>query len=205
MNELSRRASIGLIAFLALITLAVSAFTWREMRQAPAPIVIHEPTQAANPPVAMIKVQVTGAVKRSGVYTLPQGARGEDALKMAGGALPNANPDAINLAERLEDGQRLEVPVKGEAIEEGKEAPTRRPATDSQHKRGKTPPSRKININTASIEQLQELPGVGEKTAENILQVRKNNGGFRSVQDLMQVHGISQAKFKKMEAFLRSN
>lgn len=203
MNELSRRESIGLVALLLLITLGASAFAWREMRPDSAPIVIHEPASppSGSEPARLLKVHVAGAVKKPGVYALAEGARGEDALKTAGGALPSADPDAVNLAARLEDGQRLEIPLKAPPVQE-KPAP-------SSHSKGKksakAPPARKININTASMEELQTLPGVGVATAEKIVQVRRNTGGFRATRDIMQVQGISAEKFRKMEPFLRAD
>lgn len=203
MHELSRRESTGLIALLLLITVVVSTFSWREMHPPTTPIVIHEPAQLTAAAVSTIKVHVAGAVKKPGVYTLPLDARGEDALKVAGGALPNAAPNAINLAGRLEDGQRLEIPVKDASIEVKESVPAHSHSSGKGHT--KAPPTHKANINTASKAELQTLPGIGEKTAETILLFRKANGGFRTTQDLLQVKGISQTKFKKLEPFIRAN
>jgi competence protein ComEA len=160
-----------------------------------------------------VTVHVAGAVRKPGVYRFPLSARADDALKAAGGATEKANTDAINLAAKLEDGQQLYVPSKEEQPTGGAQesgpvnthatAPdmNRKPASSS----GKltTPGQGTVNINTASLEELQRLPGVGPSTAEKIIAFRKETGGFTAPEQLMDVSGIGEKKFAKMKPFVR--
>jgi competence protein ComEA len=168
---------------------------------------------SSDEPPAEVVVHVVGAVRRPGVYRFPPSARGEDALKAAGGATEKANTDAINLAAKLEDGQQLYVPSKEEPISienrEGRKTAAlenagggnRKPSSDS----GKltTPGQGSVNINTASLEELQRLPGVGPSTAQKIIAYRKETGGFTAPEQLMDVSGIGEKKFAKMKPFVR--
>jgi competence protein ComEA len=231
------------MALLTLITLIVGGMaaktalsasspgiTLREtFPQAPAaPPPVRPPVHALNAaPVpepdtaSQVVVHVAGAVKKPGVYRLPPGARGEDALKAAGGPTADANTDAINLAARVEDGSQLYFPTRKEqpeggaaldtsspAVPTGTSAPGgTRPASKPAHKGGKpgklTDPSQgKINLNTAGAEELQRLPGVGPAMAARLLEFRKENGGFQSVEDLLQVSGIGDKKFARMRPFV---
>ncbi len=174
-------------------------------------------------------MHVAGAVRKPGVYHLRPGARGEDALKAAGGPKPEANTDAVNLAARLEDGCQLYFPTRKEQPEGGAPAEVASPAaysaatktqskaapgTGGVSKAGRKGGSGKpgklthpaqgtINLNTATAEQLQRLPGVGPAMAERLLEFRKENHGFQSVEDLLQVSGIGEKKFEKMRPFVR--
>jgi competence protein ComEA len=125
-------------------------------------------------------VHVAGAVRRPGVYDLPPGARVQDAVRRAGGAKPNANVDAVNLAARLVDGQQIVVPGPGAApAAAGAAAET---------------PSAPVSLGSATLEQLQTLDGVGPATAQKIVAYRTEHGGFRSVDDLANVPGIGPKK-----------
>ncbi len=204
MNELSKRESIGLVAFLILLTLSVSTFAWRQAHPAPSPLVIHAPAPTPKPAsTGTIVVHVAGAVKNPSVYTLPQGARAIDAVKMAGGVLPNGDPNAINLAEVLQDGQKLTIPIKGEPIEP--QSTPHKETAPHGHSKKKTPPSQKVNLNTATAEELQQIPGIGAKTAEAIIAFRKEFGGFHTLEDLKQLKEMGGAKFQKVTPYLKVN
>jgi competence protein ComEA len=125
-------------------------------------------------------VHVAGAVRRPGVYDLPPGARVQDAVRRAGGAKPNANVDAVNLAARLVDGQQIVVPGPGAA------PPAAGAAAET--------PSVPVSLGSATLEQLQTLDGVGPATAQKIVAYRTEHGGFRSVDDLANVPGIGPKK-----------
>lgn len=160
-----------------------------------------------------VTVHVAGAVRKPGVYRFPPSARADDALKAAGGTTEKANTDAINLAAKLEDGQQLFVPSKEEQPSGGVQesglanAPgtspdmNRKPASSS----GKltTPGQGTVNINTASLEELQRLPGVGPSTAAKIIAYRNEMGRFTAPEQLMDVSGIGEKKFAKMKPFVR--
>ncbi len=131
-----------------------------------------------------VTVHVDGAVQKPGVYTLPPGSRVKDAIQAAGDALPSANTSRINLAEPLQDGVLIVVPEIGQAS-----APT-----TSQQPPGERAstilPGGLININTATLEELDLLPGIGPVTAEKIIQYREDNGFFVTIEDILQVPGI---------------
>jgi competence protein ComEA len=131
-------------------------------------------------------VHVAGAVRNPGVYRLPRGARVEEAVERAGGPRHNGDVNAINLAAKVADGQQVVVPRRAA----GGAAAAAASATGSA-------PGAPVNLNSASLEQLDTLDGVGPATAQKIIDWRTQNGGFRSVDDLGQVPGIGP---KRMEA-----
>lgn len=129
---------------------------------------------------AAIVVQAAGAVVHPGVYTLPAGSRVQDLIFAAGGAAAGADPDALALATVLVDGQRVEVPLEGEVVAIDPLAPVA--------------PSGPLDLNRATADQLDELPGVGPSTAAAIVEHRTANGPFSSIEDLLDVRGIGPAK-----------
>lgn len=174
------------------------------------------PATVSAPPSAEVVVHVAGAVKKPGVYHLAVTARAEDALKAAGGATADAYLDAINLAAHVDDGQQMYVPNKKEqsaggapqpaaAVGSGKRAmkPGGKAGTSSRGNKLTSPGQGTVNLNTASAEELQRLPGVGPAMAARILDYRKTNGGFQQVEQLMDVSGIGAKKFEKMKGFVR--
>jgi competence protein ComEA len=132
---------------------------------------------------APLTVYISGEVIKPGLYTLPRGSRVNDALQAAGGFSENADRDALNLAEILSDGQQVNFPRLP--------APTltRDPAQPAPTNPGP------VNINTATLEQLDSLPGIGPAIAQDIIDYRVSNGPFSSIEDLLKVTGIGQAKF----------
>ena len=129
-----------------------------------------------------VTVHVAGAVRRPGLYRLPAGARIADALRRAGGPRARADLDAVNLAAKLEDGRQVLVPERGGA--EGGGAPS---GADGVAAAG---PDRPVNLNTATLEQLDTLDGVGPGIAQRILDYREQHGGFARVEELAEVPGI---------------
>lgn len=165
-----------------------------------------ETEQTEPPPTASeeIVVHVAGAVKNPGVVRVPRGSRVDDAVRAAGGFSAQADPDSINLAHPLEDGVQVYVPRKGDVVQvERRVGSVSAPAETGRVPTGhQEPPSGKVNINTASAEQLESLPGIGPVTARAIIEYRKQNGGFRSVDELIEVHGIGPKRLEQIRPYV---
>ena len=132
-----------------------------------------------------VVVYVTGAVDQAGVYSLPTHSRVVDAVDAAGGVSADAQVDAVNLAAVVTDGQRVYVPRQGDPV----------PVGGGAGMSGRAPVDEgPIDLNAASEEQLDALPGVGPATAAAIVAYRDEHGPFGSVDDLGKVHGIGPAK-----------
>ncbi len=140
---------------------------------------------------ATVCVHVDGAVAAPGVYVLPEGARANDAVAAAGGLVEGADTSSVNLAAPVADGEKVHVPREGEAS-----APA---ASGDGAQEGTGGP---VNINTAGVEELDELPGVGEATARAIVEDREQNGPFSTPEDLMRVSGIGEKKFERLQGLI---
>ncbi|MEW6032298.1 MAG: helix-hairpin-helix domain-containing protein [Bacillota bacterium] len=151
--------------------------------------------EAAAEPPAEVVVHVAGAVLRPGVYSLPEGSRVIDAVTAAGGVKASADPDAVNLARRVADGEQVYIPTRDEtrassawpAVREAQNQAAGGPATGG-----------KVNINTASQAELETLPGVGPSIARRIIEYRLQNGPFRALEELMNVSGIGEKRFAEL-------
>jgi competence protein ComEA len=181
---------------LAVVVLAGAA-AWYALR-APTP----SQTRGAAPVVKVehgaesgrLVVDVAGAVRRPGVYRLRAGARVEDALDRAGGPTRRADLAQINRAAKLEDGRQVLVPRRAAA------------ATAAVAPTGATAPGAPViplNLNTATLEQLDELDGVGPATAQKILDYRTEHGGFGSVEELGEVPGIGEKRLAALREAVR--
>ena len=136
-----------------------------------------------------IAVHVSGAVAAPGVYELDEGARVADAVELAGGFLEGAAENALNLARVLNDGEQVVVPTAEEHAAQQSAA---------EASGGAAGVGGKVNINTASVELLDTLPGVGESTAQKIIADREANGPFSSPEDLKRVSGIGDKKYAEL-------
>jgi len=143
---------------------------------------------------ATVVVHVAGAVARPGVVELAKASRVIDALEIVGGATPEADVDRLNLAAPVVDGSRLYVPRRGEA--DPGVAPGGSGATADGS--GSGAPDGKVNLNTATQEQLETLPGIGPTYAQAIIAERTRRNGFRSVNELREVRGIGEKRFAEL-------
>ena len=133
-----------------------------------------------------VVVHVAGAVERPGVYRLPAGARVTDAVRRAGGFAHGASEDAINLAARLSDGQQVVVPAPGTA--------------SAGSAGGRSGP---ISLGSATVEQLDQVEGIGPVTAQKIIEFRDQHGGLSSIDQLDQVDGIGPSTMQTLRAGLQ--
>lgn len=186
------------------------------------------PSNTANQPQTAspgLYVHVAGAVKRPDLYVLPPGSRVYNAIKAAGGAASSADQDAINLAEPLTDGEKVYVPRRNEtALPVGagntlghtsstSSAPALKTAEHESHGRKQngfggsdkltSPSEGTVDINTATAGQLERLPSIGPAMADRILDYRKQNGKFRTLDDLREVGGIGDKKLARLAPFVR--
>ena len=132
-------------------------------------------------------VDISGCVKKPGIYEMQDGTRLYEVVQMAGGLTKDADIDAINQAELVTDGQKILIPGKANENHSGNTIS----GTISQNG--------KININHADNMTLQQIPGIGPATAEKIIQYRETNGLFKTIEDIKNIEGIGEKTFKKME------
>ncbi len=159
------------------------------------------PEEAPSTEVREITVHVSGEVHKPGVYTLPEGSRVVDALNKAGDAKPSADTDALNLAEPLADGQKVHFPRKGETAPPSRSTPPPPSATAS------SPASRgsvqfPLDLNRATAEELEALPGIGPVLAQRIVEYRQQVGRFQSVDELIEVRGIGPKRLEQIRPYV---
>lgn len=200
---LNRDKIFGLVMGILMgIIFGVGGMTLSKQIQ-PAPIVIVPPEPTTTPaPTSTpgpIRVYVNGQVAKENVYELPPGSRVDAAIEAAGGFTDEANTAVVNLAQPLSDGVQIYVP----AIDENVPAPVtlvNNPDTSPTAANSKgTTAVGLININTATIEELDSLPGIGPSTAERIIAHRESSGPFAAIENIMDVTGIGEAKFEKIK------
>jgi competence protein ComEA len=156
------------------------------------------PGTQESAPAGTVVVHVAGAVVRPGVMQLPAGSRVHDAVGAAGGASPGADPDRLNLAAVVEDGQKIHVPLQGEPLPDSAGGAGEADAGGAAEGSAGTPGS-KVNLNTAGAEELDGLPKVGPVLAQRIVDWRKEHGPFKAVEELDAIDGVGP---KMLEALL---
>ena len=185
------RMGFILIAVVAGIAVVYAIFQAIDERSGP-PILIED--AAATVPVV---IEVRGEVEAPGVYELPPGARLQDAITAARGLSNNADLSTVNLARRLRDGELvviLALPSPGSTPAV--------PASGVGDASGAAAPRATININTATADELETLPGIGDVTAARIIAYRELNGPFRSVDELIHVQGVSSRTIDQFRALV---
>jgi competence protein ComEA len=178
--QLSRRALV-LGALALALALALAGRLLRDAGsayEAPAPAAAAKPAEPAQ-----VVVDVVGAVRRAGLYRLPQGSRIADAVARAGGATKKADLALVNLAAPLADGTQIVVPARVPAAAGGSSP---------------SAPAGPVHLNTATLAELDALPGVGPVTAQKILDYRQQHGAFSSVDALDAIPGIGPARLEQL-------
>lgn len=168
-----------------LLGLFLAALVWVVSRNPSGEAVTLRPVPTDKP----IVVHITGAVPRPGVYALPKGARVQDAISAAGGFLAEADKSNINLAQLLEDGEKIDI-----AYIEGASPVLATPLPEVV-----ATTTELININTATAAELDTLPGIGPTTAQKIIDYRTEHGPFVSTEDIINVSGIGPASYERIK------
>lgn len=181
----------------ALLGAAVPALRWP--RHSAVRIETPPPTRATSAMPAELVVYISGAVSRPGVYHLKAGAILQDAVQAAGGLVQDADAERVNLAQRLADGQHVHVPRLGE--------PTTQPASAmaDEEASGTTAPATAgalVNINTATVDELDTLPGIGPQLAGRIVAYRQAHGPFSTVDELQNVDGVGEKTVERLRSLV---
>ncbi|TYB43688.1 ComEA family DNA-binding protein [Actinomadura chibensis] len=205
------RSNVRVLVILGLIAAVVAAgYFWMARPRprdsaAPLPSATLAETRegsSASPPAspvaagASVVVHVIGKVRRPGVVTLPGGSRVAEAIKAAGGLRPGAKTGTLNLARKLVDGEQIPVGVRGSA-------PAAPVAAAPPGPDAPGAPATPIDLNAATADQLDGLPGVGPVLAQRIVAYRTEHGGFRSVDELREVSGIGSRRFDDLKSRVR--
>ncbi len=201
---LSRRQTLAVVVLLSLSAVGGGILVWRQATRGTVTVTEPEGTPAAAADREEVVVHVCGAVRTPGVYWLPAGARIYEAVASAGGALPEADQEAVNLAARVSDGEQIRLPRKGEALPV---APARAPAAPGGAGRpaaaaAKTEIKLPLHLNLASAAELETVPGIGPALAARIIAYRQANGPFAAVEDLLNVAGIGEKTLAKLRPYL---
>ena len=181
-----RRALAGAAALVVVLVVGGRLFVHAGTAVPAQPLPLPPLTTAPAAP-AKVVIDVAGAVRRPGLYRLAQGARVADALRRAGGATPRADLSLVNLAQLVSDGEQVIVPRRGASA-----------AAAAGGSAGEPPATGPVHLNSATVEQLDTLPGVGPVTAQKIVDYRAKHGAFTSVDELDAIPGIGPARLDQL-------
>lgn len=191
LDQMSKAQKQSLILTIAVVVAAITCYAWYTSGNPPVKETIDSKQPDASqdqiaevpePTYQMMVVDVVGAVVREGPVEVPPGSRVVDAITKAGGLAPNADRERVNLAQKLVDGQQVIVPAIGEQTEQIQGV--------------------QVSLNTATAQELANLPGIGEALAERIIEYRLQIGGYRQLEQVMNVQGISQSLFDEIKKYL---
>jgi competence protein ComEA len=192
LSGLSRRQLFGgAIAVAVLLVLLVRHLGGGGGSSTPVVTPVRAPAKPAAA-AKLLVIDVAGAVRRPGLYRLRAGSRVDDAIAAAGGPTGKAQLDTVNLAAPVADGEQIVVPGRGAAAGGAAATP---PAAGSS-------PSAPVDLNSATLEQLEALPGIGPVTAQKILDYRQQHGAFHSVEELQGVPGIGPAHMAQLKGLV---
>lgn len=154
--------------------------------------------QPTSTPDGILKVFITGAVTRPGVYEMHEGDRIIDAVKVAGGFTEAADQDRVDQAQRVRDEMRIDIPVKAPSLPAGTLPDQNQPSV-VQPVSTASPTDARLNVNTASVADLEKLPGIGGVLAQRMVDYRAKNGSFRNLDDLRKVTGLTNSVIEKIK------
>lgn len=180
-----RRVLAGGLVVLVVLVVAAKVLLRPARPAVPPPVRVAAPAGPASAP--RLFVNVVGAVRRPGLYTLKDGSRVADAVIRAGGPTPKAQIELLNLAARIADGEQIVVPRRGLA---------------TPGAAGGGAAAGPVHLNSATLEQLDALPGVGPVTAQKILDYRQQHGAFGSVDELDAIAGIGPARLEQLRGLV---
>lgn len=201
---------MGALGIILLLVAGISFYDYQQSGQAVDLSTLSSDTgEKETVGESQVAVYVTGEVAKPGVVYVPWEGRVGDAINQCGGLLPTADSSQVNMAATVKDG--MEIRVKGKAISkdsnmgstvnqssvEGSVAS--RDSKTGSPKQGKNSDSEMVNINTADVEGLKKLKGIGPAMAQRIIDYRETNGSFQTPEDIMQVKGIGKAKYAKLK------
>ena len=185
MPHISRGRALAYVGALLIALVVAGRLAFKDPDGQPTrPAVVA--MRASPAPAKKLVVHVVGGVRRPGLYRLEDGSRVDDAIRMAGGPRPKAALELINLAAPVADGQQVIVPLKGK---DGAVAAAEVPGA----------PPQPVHLNSATLEELDTLPGIGPVTAQKILDYRTEHGAFSSVDELDAVPGIGPARLAELK------
>jgi competence protein ComEA len=185
--DIGSRGVQVLAAFAVLVAVVAAVLAW-QARPDVAPVAkTAAPPASAIAGVAEVVVAVSGKVHRPGLVRVPAGARVADAIEAAGGVLPGTDISSLNLARKVTDGELIAVGVVASPGPSGGSG-------------GSGSSGGLVNLNTATLEQLQTLPGVGPVLGQHIVDYRTQHGGFKSVAELRNVNGIGDVRFNDLKS-----
>jgi competence protein ComEA len=180
-----RRLLVAVILLAVLLVVELPRLAQRGSARPPVPpLRAPKPARVAD---GRLVVYVSGAVRRPGLYRLARGTRIDDAVALAGGATARADLVAVNLAAPLADGEQIVVPLRGAAGATSGAAAS---------------PTAPLDLNSASLEQLDALPGIGPTTAQKILDYRQAHGAFHSLDELDAVPGMGPARIEQLKGLV---
>lgn len=234
--DFSKNQTRAIIAIIAVAVIAISVIAGKRLTGGGGDVVLREPGSGlrsgvvatdSDPiggpaqPQGEVVFQVAGAVRGPNVYKLAAGSRVADAINTAGGALPGADLQSMNLAAKIEDGARIYVPsttpqtaglsgmgmtvvspTLSTASRSSSSGAKSSPRGQSSEGKFKNPGDGTVSINSAGLEELQRLPGVGPSTAQKILDYRNQLGRFTTIEQLDDVKGIGPKKLENMRPFV---
>ena len=191
-SGLSRRQLFAVAVAVAILLVVFVRHLGGSGTAAPAVTPLPSPAKSTGAVAAkLLVIDVAGAVRRPGLYRLREGSRIDDAIAAAGGPTAKAQLDAVNLAAPIADGEQVVVPGRGVAG-----APAASPPAAGSS------PSAPLDLNTATAEQLDSLPGIGPVTAQKILDYRQAHGAFHSVAELEGVPGIGPGRLSQLKGLV---
>ena len=211
MKYINKKQKILLIIIISIITLGIGYYAYimkthdefniEEQNLEVEENKTEEETNEISEENAKIVVHVSGAVRNEGIVELEYNSRVADAIEAAGGLTDNAYMKDVNLASLLEDGMKIYIPTKEEVNQKEENASYIIGSNDTIQNNNNlgNKMSGKVNINTATREEIDVLPGIGESTANKIINYREENGKFKTIEEIKEVSGIGDSKFEQIK------